>query len=56
MEKADIEKLMNELFAIYDNCDVDFRKKYFQDEKSLPVCKEINEYPLAELNWNDKHK
>lgn len=44
MEKADIEKLMNELFAIYDNCDVDFRKKYFQDEKPLPVCKEINEY------------
>ena len=44
MEKADIEKLMNELFAIYDKCDVDFRKKYFQDEKPLPVCKEINEY------------
>lgn len=44
MEKADIEKLMNELFAIYDNCDIDFRKKFFQDEDSYFVCKCINEY------------
>ena len=39
---------MNELFAIYDNCDIDFRKKYFQEKDSFLVCKCINEYRNSE--------